>query len=360
MANTLFSTLSRISPAHISNQYTTAAKDVPTGALVKGEKQGIKVYDDLDSLTEDYESYTPAWKKARAYFKANGEAASLAVVTFAETDSKKAPAPANVKATPANDGAKVTADVVTAMADSDLSADAIAAVTALKKYYFAGPQFWFLVDFDSEVANAISNFVEKQNTGIFLAYSTDATQLQAFTANKKTYPMTLPAVDDTNAEIQDTYNNVFDAAFAGAMYGRRPHSAVKYAIGDLPYTQPQDRYDFTPDDMAELEKYNIATYAYVLDAPRLTSSRMAAEGFHLDTILGWDWIQNEVHARLANLFVQSADQGIPYDEVGFDSIIGVIKGVFIDAGDLDIIAPIRDTNGNETLLSKLSQTWSTA
>lgn len=348
MATTLFSTLNRISPAHISNQYTTAAKDVPAGAIVKGEKQGIKVYDDLDSLNEDYEAYTPTWKKARAYFAANGEAASLAVLTFAPGTAQKAPAPANVKATPTTDGAKVTADVVTAMADSDLSAEAIAAVTALKKYYFAGPQFWFLVEFDPDVALAISNFVELQNTGLFLAYSNDATQLQAFTANKKTYPMTLPAVDDATAEVQDTYNNVFDAAFAGAMYGRRPHSAVKYAIGDLPYTKPQDRYDFTPDDLAELEKYNIATYAYVLDTPRVTSSRMAADTFHLDTILGWDWIQNNITARSANLFIQNAKQGIPYDEVGFDAIVNVIKGVFIDAADMDIIAPLRDVNGNET------------
>ncbi|WP_252893509.1 DUF3383 domain-containing protein [Lentilactobacillus senioris] len=165
---------------------------------------------------------------------------------------------------------------------------------------------------------------------------------------KKTQLLTLPEVDDSTVEMQDQYNNVFDAAYVGAMYGRKPHSATKYALGDLPYTQPQDRYEFTPDDQAELDKYNIVTYAYVLDLPLLTSSRTAAENMHIDIILGWDWIQNSINARVANLFVQNAKQGIPYSEVGFNSIANAIKGVFIDAADLDIIAPAVDANGLET------------
>lgn len=348
MATALFSTLNRISPAHISNQYTTAAKDVPAGMITKGDKQGIKVYESLDALSEDHEAYTPVWKKARAYFAANNVAASLLVLTFATIQSDQATAPTNVKSVATSDGAKITAEPASVMGASNLSVDAAGAVTALKKYYYAGPQFWFLSDWDSEVALAVSNFVELQNTGLFLAYATDPTQLQSFTANKKTYLMTLPQVDDTLIDVQDTYNNVFDAAFAGTMYNRRPHSAVKYALGDLPYTKAQDRYDFTPDDLAELEKYNIATYAYVLDSPRVTSSRMAAKDFHIDTILGWDWLQNQINSRTANLFIQNAKQGIPYNEVGFSSVVNVIKGVFLDAGDMDVIAPATDANGNET------------
>lgn len=345
MANTLFSTLNRISPAHISNQYVTAAKTVFAGGLVKGEKQGIKVYDDLDAVAEDFDMYSPFWKKARAYFSGNSEAASLLALTFVPGDVA-ASDPTNVQTTPTSDGAKVTADA--AGATNTLSADAIGAVTALKKYYYAGPQFWFLTEFEEDVAQAISNFVELQNTGIFLLYANDATKLQGYTDNKKTMKFMLPAVDDSTAEMQDTYNNVFDAAFAGLEYGRKPHSAVKYALGDLPYTQPQDRYDFTPDDLAELDKANIVTYAYVFDAPQLTSSRMSADGVHIDTILGWDWIQTEISSRVANLFVQNAKQGIPYNEVGFESIETVIRGAFIDAGDLDIIAPEIDDTGSET------------
>lgn len=345
MATTLFSTLSRISPAHISNQYLTAAKTVFAGGLVKGDKQGIKVYDDLDAVAEDYDMYSPFWKKARAYFAGNNEAASLLALTYAPGDVA-AGDPTNVQSTPTDDGAKVTANTVSDT--GSLSANAVGAVTALKKYYYAGPQFWFLTEFDEEVAQAISNFVELQNTGIFLLYATDATKLQGYTDNKKTMKFTLPEVDDSTAEVQDTYNNVLDAAFAGVEYGRNPHSAVKYALGDLPYTKPQDRYDFTPDDLAELDKYNIVTYAYVLPDPQVTSSRMSADGVHIDTILGWDWIQNQINSRIANLFVQNAKQGIPYNEIGFDSIATVIRGVFIDAGDLDIIAPEIDATGSET------------
>lgn len=345
MATTLFSTLNRISPAHISNQYTTAAKNVFAGGLVQGEKQGIKVYDDLDAVAEDFDMYTPFWKKARAYFAGNSEAASLLALTFVPGDVA-ASDPTNVQATPTGDGAKVTADA--AGTTDTLSADAIGAVTALKKYYYAGPQFWFLTEFDEDVAQAVSNFVELQNTGIFLLYASDATKLQGYTDNKRTMKLTLPAVDDSTAEMQDTYNNVLDAAFAGIEYGRNPHSAVKYALGGLPYTQPQDRYNFTPDDQAELDKYNIVTYAYVLVNPQITSSRMSADDVHIDTILGWDWIQNQISSRVTNLFVQNAKQGIPYNEVGFDSIATVIRGAFIDAGDLDIIAPEVDATGSET------------
>lgn len=123
---------------------------------------------------------------------------------------------------------------------------------------------------------------------------------------------------------------------------------TKYAIGDLPYTKEQDRYSFTPDDLAQLDAYNIVTYAYVLDSARLTSSRMSADDVHIDTILGWDWIQNQITIQTTHLFVQNAKEGIPYSEVGFDAIITVIRGVFLDAGDLDIIAPELDASGLET------------
>lgn len=345
MATTLFSTLNRISPAHISNQYITAAKTVFAGGLVKGDKQGIKVYENLDAVEDDFAAYSPFWKKARAYFSANNEAASLLALTYAPGDTS-AGDPTSSPTTPTEDGGtpKTAATPTTA----ELSADAMGAVTALKKYYFAGPQFWFLTDFDEGVAEAVSNFVELQNTGIFVLYANDATKLQGYTDNKKTMKFTLPAVDDSSADVQDTYNNVLDAAFIGAEYGRNPHSAVKYSLGDLPYTNPQDRFDFTPDDLADLDKANIVTYAYVLDSPRITSSRMSADGVHIDTILGWDWIQNTINTRTTNLFVQNAKQGIPYSDIGFQSIVNVIRGAFIDAGDLDIIAPLLDVNGAET------------
>lgn len=346
MPSTLFSTLSRISPAHISNQYLAAAKNVFAGALVKGTEQGIKVYSDLDDVATDYDLYSPFWKKARAYFAANNEAASLLALTFVPGTDTQAPAPTNVKVTPTSDGATVTAS--TDAGSNGLSSDAIGAVQALKKYYFAGPQFWFLAEFDDSVAQAVSNFVELQNTGLFVLYANDKTKLQGYPDNKRTYKFYMPAVDDSIADVQDTYNNVADAAFIGKEYGRKPHAATKYALGDLPYTQPQDRFDFTPDDLADLDNYNIATYAYVLDSPRITSSRMSAEDVHIDLILGWDWIQNQITARLANLFIQNADEGIPYEDVGFDSIVNVIRGAFIDAGDLNIVAPQLDVNGNET------------
>lgn len=344
MPSTLFSTLNRISPVHISNQYVTAAKAVFAGGLVKGDKQGIKVYDNLDAVEEDYDLYSPFWKKARAYFAANSEAASLLALTFAPGDVA-ASDPTNVQTTPTSDGAVVKAS---SSSEATLTADAVGAVTALKKYYYAGPQFWFLTEFDNDVAEAVSNFVELQNTGIFVLYSSDVTKLQGYTDNKKTMKFTLPEVDDSTADVQDTYNNVLDAAFIGAEYGRRPHSAVKYALGGLPYVKPQDRYVFTPDDLAELDKLNIVTYAYVFDNPQITSSRMSAKDIHIDTILGWDWIQNNINTRVTNLFVQNAKQGIPYNQIGFDSIVNVIRGVFIDAGDMDIIAPLLDANGNET------------
>lgn len=344
---TLFSTVNRISPAHISNQYTTAAKTVFAGGLVKGEKQGIKVYDDLDAVTEDFDMYSPFWKKARAYFAANGEAASLLALTYAPVTAA-VDDPTNVQSQATSDGAKVTAASSSSTASLTLGADATGAVTALKKYYFAGPQMWFLVEFNEEVAEAISNFIELQNTGMFILYASDPTKLQGYPDNKRTMKFTLPEVDDSTADMQDTYNNVLDAAFVGEEYGRNPHSAVKYALGDLPYTKPQDRFDFTPDDLAELDKYNIVTYAYVLDSPRITSSRMSADGIHIDAILGWDWIQNEATARITNLFVQNAKQGIPWSEVGFDAVVTVIRGAFIDAGGLDIIAPEVDADGNET------------
>ncbi|MCT3567633.1 DUF3383 family protein [Levilactobacillus brevis] len=344
--NTLFSTVSRISPAHISNQFVTATTTPFAGALVKGDKQGIKIYSDLDSVAEDFDLYSSFWKKARAYFAANNEGSSLLALTFVPSDVKEGD-PAGVQAVPTADGAKVTAAMGTGDATS-LTADAIGAVTALKKYYFAGPQFWFLTEFDDEVAQAVSNFIELQNTGIFILYADDPTMLQKYPDNKRTMKLTLPKVDDTSADTQDEYNNVFDAAFVGAEYGRKPHSAIKYALGGLPYTQPQDRFDFTPDDQDELDKDNIATYAYVFDNPRMTSSRMSADDVHLDTMLGSDWIQNEANARVANLFVQNAEQGIPWSEVGFDAVVNVIRGAFIDAGDIDIIAPEVDADGNET------------
>lgn len=346
MPSTLFSTLNRISPAHISNQYLTAEKDVFAGALVKGTEQGIKVYSDLDDVAADYDLYSPFWKKARAYFAANNKAASLLALTFVPGTDTQAPAPTNVKVTPTSDGATVTAS--TDAGSNGLSSDAIGAVQALKKYYFAGPQFWFLAEFDDSVAQAVSNFVELQNTGLFVLYANDETKLQGYPNNKRTYKFYMPAVDDSTADVQDTYNNVADAAFIGKEYGRKPHAATKYALGGLPYTQPQDRFNFTPDDLADLDKYNIVTYAYVLDSPRVTSSRMSAEDVHIDLILGWDWIQNQITARLANLFIQNADEGIPYEDVGFDSIVNVIRGTFIDAGDLNIVAPQLDANGNET------------
>ncbi|PBQ23838.1 hypothetical protein CNR29_07335 [Levilactobacillus brevis] len=348
MTSTLFSTVNRISPAHISNQYTTAAKTVFAGGLVKGQKQGIKVYDDLDAVAEDFDMYSPFWKKARAYFTANGEAASLLALTYAPVTAA-VDDPTNVQSQATSDGAKVTASSGSSSTTTPtMSADATGAVTALKKYYFAGPQMWFLVDFDDEVAQAISNFIELQNTGMFILYANDPTKLRKYPDNKRTMKFTLPEVDDSSADVQDTYNNVLDAAFVGAEYGRKPHSAVKYALGDLPYTKPQDRFDFTPDDLADLDKYNIVTYAYVLESPRVTSSRMSADGVHIDTILGWDWIQNEANSRVANLFIQNAAQGIPYSEVGFNAVVNVIRGTFLDAGDLDIIAPAVDADGNET------------
>lgn len=341
MASTLFSTLSRISPAHISNQYTTATNTPFAGVLVKGTKQGIKSYTDLDAITEDYEAYTPLWKKARAYFAGNSEATGLLVVTFAPGETPAATVPASGSE---SDGSGATASTTT----TDLSADATGAVTALKKYFFAGPQFWFLAEFDDEVSQAVSNFVQLQNTGLFVAYSNDATKLQGYAGNNKTYKITLPAVDDSAVDVRDVYNNVADAAFSGVMDGRNPHSAVKYALGNLPYTKPQNDFEFTPDDQAELDKYHIATYAYVFATPSMTSSETSADQFHLDTILGWDWIQNQTNARIANLFVQNAKQGISYSELGFSAVVNVIKGVFIDAGDLNIIAPELDADGNET------------
>lgn len=347
MASTLFSTVSRISPAHISNQFVTATTTPFAGALVKGDKQGIKVYSNLDAVAEDFDLYSPFWKKARAYFAANGEASSLLALTFAPGKVAEGD-PTNVQTTATDDGAKVTASTATSDGATSLSADALGAVTALKKYYFAGPQFWFLTEFDDEVAQAVSNFIELQNTGIFILYASDSKILQKYPDNKRTMKLALPEVDDSTADVQDTYNNVFDAAFVGAEYGRKPHAAVKYALGGLPYTKPQDRFDFTPDDLAELDKDNIVTYAYVFENPEMTSSRMSADGVHIDTMLGWDWIQNEANARVADLFVQNAEQGIPWSEVGFDSVVNVIRGAFIDAGDIDIIAPEVDTDGNET------------
>lgn len=357
MASTIFGTLNRISPAHITNKYSVAVKAVTAGIIAKGTNKGIKVYDDLDHLADDYDPYTTIWKKARSYFSANGEASSLAILTYSDASaddnhesSTKAEDPTNIRVAPTADGAVVTADASPAPEAEDipLSGPALAAVKVLKKYYFSGPQFWLLETFTKDVAETVSNFVEKQNTGIFLAYSEDPKQLQSFVGNKKTYLMTLPKVDDSAVSVQDTYNNVFDSSFAGAMYGRRPHSAVKYALGDLPYVKPQDRYEFTPEDMSELEKFNISTYAYVLDNPKITSSRMAADKFHIDTILGWDWIQNQITENIVNFFTKNAKEGIPYSDVGFGAVVNSIKAAFLDSADMDIIAPERDKNGNET------------
>lgn len=347
MATTLFSTVSRISPAHISNQFITTVATPFMGVLVKGTEQSINVYNNLDAVEEDFDVYSPFWKKARAYFSANGEASSILAATFAPGTTEQASAPVNVSSTSTKDGAIVKADVTTGDS-STLSADAIGAVNVIKKYYFAGPQFWILAEFNDEISHAVSNFVEVQNTGAYVAYSNDPAKLQTYSDNKRTILLTLPLVDDSTADVQDTYNNVFDAAFVGSMYGRKPHAAIKYALGDLPYTQPQDRFNFTPDDEAELDKYNIITYSYVLNSPRLISSRTAANGMHIDTILGWDWIQNEMHTRITNLFIQNAKDGIPYSEIGFNSVVNVIKGAFIDASDFDIIAPLIDESGNET------------
>lgn len=322
MPETLMSTVTRISPVHMSNTFSRNVNTTgATAILTTGTTAGIKVYESLDKLEADYPETTSLYKKGQVYFANNGEAVSLIVLT-------------STKATAAGEGTPAPKD------------DVDNAISVVKKYLYAGWDFLVLDKPNADLMAGISNFMELQNTGLFFAYSNTADDLSKLQLNKRTVGLTNPAA--TTEEVADgTYLDALDIAVTAKLGMLPPHAALKYTLGDLKYIKPQDRFDFTPDDLKLLDDKNIITYAFVGANPALTSSRTMGTDMHIDIMRGLDWVQNLINSRVVELFKNSQDNGIPYTELGFKTVIDTIRTVFSDAFNMGIVAPKVDENGNE-------------
>ncbi|WP_338230789.1 hypothetical protein [Lactiplantibacillus paraxiangfangensis] len=328
-----------ISPVIVSTSYKQVETDIGLrGVLlpIAGDKEGLMVYRSLDALEDDYDIDTPTCNQANAYF--NG-ASDGAIYVMNYDKNYTASAPTETGATTTDKTATVSLD----------STDGGGLIHALEKYYFAGFEYVLLpisTADDIKLALTVSNFVEAQDSGyLVLSYTTDPattpdfSQFAQIQKNRSTKVFSLPSDKDVD--------NTFGADFLGHYVELKTGSNAKF-VGELS-VEPQDRYEFTNDNLAVYDKYQIATYAYEKDTPMTTNGR-SFSGIQMGNMITKDAFARDV-VNAVSPIVTGAGY-LPYDQPSLKLVKSAVMGV---ADDYKTAELIEDFSINDPQVADISE-----
>lgn len=306
-----------ISPVIVSTAFKQTITDPGMRGVVlpvSSDKDGIKLYRSLSELEDDYDIDTPTWNQANAYF-AGADDGAFYVMTY--NKAYTAAAPTETGATTTDNSATVTLD----------SGEGSGLIHALTKYYFAGFEYILMPigsDDDTKLALTVSNFVEAQDRGyLILSMTTDPTKAVDFTGfaqiqkNRSTKLFSLPSDKDAD--------NTFGADFLGHYVELKTGSNSKF-VSDLAVT-PQDEYEFTADDLAVYDKFNVATYAYENGAAMTTNGR-SFSGISTGIMIVKDAFARDVVNAVAPIITGAGF--LPYDQPSLKLVKGAVMGVAND------------------------------
>ena len=231
------------------------------------------------------------------------------------------------------------------------------AVNALIKYYDCGAEYFvFLVNKDNEsTAIALSNEVEAQSEhNLLLDIPTtnsepDFSWLAPIKGNLSTTFFSLPFSGD-----------ISDYQFVSAVLAQRapeaPSADLMY-VHDLPGVTPQDKYNFTSQDLDTYYKpFGVITYCYRNERPMLSSGN-SADGYQMSNVVTRDYLNQQVEQGIANLLTGAHDSGsdIHFDEAGVNQIQAEIAMILNSAKSAGYIASFTQKNVDITKIPASQQ-----
>ncbi|GAX04070.1 hypothetical protein IWT140_01707 [Secundilactobacillus pentosiphilus] len=324
MANTKFIALS---PVHVSTTETQVVADPGQKGVLYvnvGDNDGLQTFRNIADVEQNYDADSPIWNQAHAYFEGapDGQAQVMSVNSKG-TLFEHATAP-QLTATTTDNSVTFSTN---APADGSTPSTADLIVDRLLKYYGAGFQYivYPCAQGDEDTAIALSNFVEAQDTGyLFIDVTTDPTKPVDFSA--------FDAIKDNRATKLVSSNSTLDpdsvlASEALGKYVELPIGSNYKFIDQLQEVQPQDQYEFSNDDLALYEKYNVATYAYENKVPMITNGR-SLSGVSTGIMVFKDYMTITITNRVADYLRINKP---PYNASTVKAIISLIQGVLANA-----------------------------
>lgn len=323
----------------ITHPQTTVGLKNPA-IFVKGDSEGYKEYQTLDALEADYDATTSVYRKAQTMFDQADYPELVAVITFAGDSpapvSTQAPAPTNLKATPTDDGAVITADKVDDSNEGDPNAiPASGAGKAAADYFYNNWEFAMLADYNQADAIALADIIEHggyDGKGFHIFFqqfgADNADDVAKFNGYSRTF-----CFYHTNA------NEDYAAALAA--------EGAQGTIGQVSWKFVSDLADVTPEGLTASEIIALEKQGFILYVNKGATGTanqtddVNVSGMYIDTVHGMDFVKSNVETNLQNTLDTAGK--VPFDAKGLGMIDASLSGSLSTAYSQGIVATSLDT-----------------
>lgn len=323
----------------ITHPQTTVGLKNPA-IFVKGDSEGYKEYQTLDALEADYDATTSVYRKAQTMFDQADYPELVAVITFAGDSpapvSTQAPAPTNLKATPTDDGAVITADKVDDSNEGDPNAiPASGAGKAAADYFYNNWEFAMLADYNQADAIALADIIEHggyDGKGFHIFFqqfgADNADDVAKFNSYSRTF-----CFYHTNA------NEDYAAALAA--------EGAQGTIGQVSWKFVSDLADVTPEGLTASEIIALEKQGFILYVNKGATGTanqtddVNVSGMYIDTVHGMDFVKSNVETNLQNTLDTAGK--VPFDAKGLGMIDASLSGSLSTAYSQGIVATSLDT-----------------
>ncbi len=314
--------------------------------FVRGDSEGYKEYQTLDALEADYDATTSVYRKAQTMFDQADYPELVAVITFTGDSpapvSIQAPAPANLKATPTDDGAVITADKVDNSNNGDPNAIPASGVgKAAADYFYNNWEFAILADYNKADAIALADIIEHggyDGKGFHIYFqqfgADNAKDKPSFDSYSRTYPL-------YHTNTSEEYAAALAAQGAQGIIGQVSWKFVSGLVDVTPESLPNSQ-------IIDLEKQGFILYVTkgATGVANQTDDKNAA-GMYIDTVHGMDFVKSNVETNLQNTLNTAGK--VPFDAQGLGMISASLEGSLSTAYSQGIVAT--DLNNGKAMYS---------
>ncbi|MCT2881920.1 DUF3383 family protein [Lentilactobacillus buchneri] len=317
----------------ITHPQTTVGLKNPA-IFVKGDSESYKEYQTLDALEADYDATTSVYRKAQTAFDQADYPELVAVITFTGDSPAPvpttAPAPTNLKATPTDDGAVITADKVDDSNGGDPDAiPASGAGKAAADYFYNNWEFAMLADYNKADALALADIIKHggyDGKGFHIFF-------QQFDADNADDAAKFNGYSRTFCFYHTDSSEDYAAALAAQGANQAPIGQVSWKfVGDLVDVTPEA---LTASQIIALEKKGFILYVHKGNNNNQTDDKNVA-GMYVDTVHGMDFVKSNVETNLQNTLNTAGK--VPFDAQGLGMISASLEGSLSTAYNQEIVA----------------------
>ncbi len=267
--------------------------------FIEGTTAGMKVYSDLEGLSEDHAIGTSVYAKAKAIFAQINKPAKIIVVTYLS-------------------GALATA------------ADA---------HFYTDWHFALLAEDEAADQLALSNYVESQNYKFAVVQVKEAAELAPFANNK----LTIGVVHGTDGEH-------LDAALVG--------NAANATVGSVTWKFRSNLAGITPQTLTKTKLdaiHEAGGIAYVTKSgvPQ-TSEGRTVSGEFIDAIHGEHWVKATIESRIQSLLANT--DKLTFDANGIALLDAELTTVLQQAFENGVIDMVDESGEPDFTVTALQRT----